>query len=71
MSADSAGRFIGKLLSEHALRARDLFPALALASSNATADPKSYLSAAAKKVAQRLGDPAMTAEQRFIRSNIQ
>lgn len=70
MKADAAGRFIGKLLSQHGLRARDLFSTFALAASNATDDPKSYLAAAAAKVAQRLNQPALTLHERALRSNI-
>lgn len=46
-----AKKFFGKLLRDHKLAPRDLMPALAQAQANATRDPKSYLTAAAKRIA--------------------
>jgi hypothetical protein len=58
-SKDAAARsFFGKLLSEHALEARDLLPSVVKAEGLGTPDPQGYLAMAAKAVASRRGAQA-------------
>jgi hypothetical protein len=55
-STDAAARsFFGKLLSQHALEARDLLPSIVKAEGLGTPDPQSYLIRAAKAVGGRRG----------------
>lgn len=70
-SGETAGRFFGKLLSDNGLAARDMLPAITSAAVNATGDPKSYLTQAAKGIAKRKGEPRLSPSQLAARSNIQ
>ncbi len=49
----NARQLFGKLLRDHGLEPRDLLPAVVRAEGTGTADPQSYLSAAAKALAKR------------------
>lgn len=60
-SEDDAKKFFGKLLRDHKLAPRDLMPAIAQAQANATRDPKSYLTAAARRISA--GFPAQPAKR--------
>lgn len=53
LSADSARSFFGGLLKAHGLQARDLLGAINEAFANRTADPKSWLSGAARSRGKR------------------
>lgn len=53
MAVDAAGKFFGKLLSQHGLQARDLLAPLSECLVNGTRDPKSYLTRAAQARARR------------------
>lgn len=71
LSPEAAGRFFGKLLSEHGLEARDLFSAVAEANANATQDPKAFLTKAAQNRAKRRAEPQLSPAEKTLRSNIQ
>lgn len=71
MSEDTAGRFFGKLLADHGLRARDLLPAVSSATINQTGDPKSYLAKAAAGLGKSRAEPRLSPSQLAARSNIQ
>lgn len=55
MTADAAGRFFGKLLSDYGLEAKTIFPAVIEATNNGTEDVKGYLVAAAQSRSRRSG----------------
>lgn len=48
MSMEAAGKFFGKLLSQHRLDAADLLGAIGEATANGTSDPQGYLTKAAQ-----------------------
>jgi DNA-binding transcriptional regulator YhcF (GntR family) len=57
MTDAQSGKFIGQLLAKNKIQARELYSAIAAASANSTADPKSYLSRAAEKIGARTNSP--------------
>lgn len=71
LSEDGARKFFGGLLSKHGLEAKHLYPALARAASNGTADARGYLTQASANEAKRLGEPRLTTAEKALRSNIQ
>lgn len=61
MTKDAAGKFIGKLIQEHGLQARQLLPAINSAIANGTQAPKDYLVQSAARISNKKPRPVQQA----------